>query len=350
MTVADVSRVKRWNRRELVGLLAGALLTPPTPAGASPSLDQTDYVELGGIAQWISISGEDRANPVLLVVHGGPGDVQWPQADMYRPWQKDFTVVQWDQRGAGHTFGHSGREQTPDVNLRRIAADGVELAEYLCRRLKKRKIIVLGHSWGSVVAVNMVRTRPGLFAAYVGTGQVESWAAMVQSQFNLILAKARADKDEATIRELEAIGTPDPANTDQFFHFTRNFRALWAPSDQAWLRHLRAQAQSLKGDKDFQDDEAGQMFSGKSVLSDQVREDLGRTATRIGTAFFVIQGADDVITPTRAAVDYFNNVKAPTKKLILIPGAGHFAFMTSPEAFLAALTAKVRPIAIARGA
>ncbi|HKD49120.1 MAG TPA: alpha/beta hydrolase [Rhizomicrobium sp.] len=338
------------SRRRFAGFLASTLLLPGAGVRAAQSIDLSDYVKLGGIEQWISIKGDDLANPVLLVVHGGPGDVQWPQADKYVPWQKSFTVVQWDQRGAGHTYGHSGGSNTPDVNLKRIAADGVELARHLCHRLNKKKIIVLGHSWGSMVAVTMVWNDPEPFAAYVGTGQVESWAVMVQSQFDLLLAKARTDKDEATIKELESIGTPDPKDTGQFFHFTRNFRSLWARSDQAWLEHLRSQARLLKGDKDFEDDEAGQMFSSKSVLPDQVLEDLAKTSTHIGTAFFVIQGRDDVITPTKGAVDYFNRVEAPYKQLVLIPDAGHFAFMTSGDAFLSALTEKVRPVAIARGA
>jgi pimeloyl-ACP methyl ester carboxylesterase len=64
----------------------------------------------------------------------------------------------------------------------------------------------------------------------------------------------------------------------------------------------------------------------------------------------VIQGQDDVITPTQAAVEYFKCVKAPKKELILIPNAGHFAFMTASDRFLEVLTSKVRPVAIARGA
>jgi pimeloyl-ACP methyl ester carboxylesterase len=342
-------------RRAFVGLLAALACVPGSAsvaATAKPgaSVSQSLFVPLGGLEQWIDIEGEDVANPVLLVVHGGPGDVQWPQADKYRPWRKRFTVVQWDQRGAGHTWGHSGGDKTPDVNLQRIAADGVELAQYLCRRFGKRKIVVLGHSWGTLVALHMVKARPDLFAAYVGTGQAESWAFMVQSQFDTLLANARAQKDEATIKELEAIGKPDPANADQFFHFSRNYRALWAPADKDWLKTLRAQAQALKDDKDFQDDEQGQMFSGRSVLPDQLREDLTKTAGQIDTAVFVIQGEDDMITPTKGAVDYFNKLRAPYKKLILIPAAGHFAFMTSGAAFLAALVDKVRPVAIARGA
>src|ERR1700734_1455014 len=142
-----------FNRRKVACLLAGAAVAPviATRAQAAQPIDQSDYVKLGGIEQWISIKGEDTENPVLLVVHGGPADVQWPNADKYVPWQKFFTVVQWDQRGAGHTFGHSGGDKTPGVNLKQIAADGVELAQFLCTHLDKKKIILFGHSWGSLV-------------------------------------------------------------------------------------------------------------------------------------------------------------------------------------------------------
>ena len=126
---------------------------------------------------------------------------------MYKPWEKTFTVVQWDQRGAGHTFGRYGTN-TPDVTLDRISKDGVELAEYLCRRLSKKKIIILGHSWGSLVATRMVQMRPDLFGAYVGTGQVASWMTLVNTQYDLLLAKARTDGNQATVKELETIGRP----------------------------------------------------------------------------------------------------------------------------------------------
>ena len=337
------------SRRQIAGLLAGAILLPARRARAAQSIDQTDYVKLGGIEQWISIKGDNTANPVLLVVHGGPADVQWPNAAKYVPWQKDFTVVQWDQRGAGHTFGHSGGVNTPDVNLDRIVKDGIELAEYLIRDRKKKKIILLGHSWGSMVGALMASRRPELFAAYVGTGQVESWAFDVKSQFDTILAHARAVNDTATIQELEAIGTPDPSNTHQYFTFSRNFRSLWAKPDQDWLAHLRAQAASLKGTKDFEDDQNGQLFTDPLVLPDQVKTDLSLAAGHIGTDVFIIQGADDVITPFAGAKDYFDKLNAPHKEFIALADAGHFAFMTS-DAFLPALTGKVRPAAIARGA
>ena len=166
-----------------------------------PGIDQTSFVSVGGIDQWVSIQGLDRSNPVLLVVHGGPGESQWPVADKYVPWRKAFTVVLWDQRGAGQTYGRYGA-RTPEFSLDRIARDGIEVTEYLRRTLGKNKVIVLGHSWGSIVAVDMVQRRPDLFAAYVGTGQVASWEAISNLQFDLALSKARQDGDAAAVAKL----------------------------------------------------------------------------------------------------------------------------------------------------
>jgi pimeloyl-ACP methyl ester carboxylesterase len=332
-------------------VVLGLLLLPlAASADGAPAdgIDQTSFVPIGGIDQWISIKGDDRRNPVLLVVHGGPGESQWPQADRYVPWEKAFTVVLWDQRGAGHTYGHYGAK-TPDFSLEGIAKDGVEVTEYLCHTLGKRKIIVLGHSWGTTVAIGMVKLRPDLYAAYVGTGQAESWSSTMNMRYDMALAKARQDGDAAAVKKLEAAGRPDLSDPKQAFSVD-----IWpamAPSDKAWIQSLRAQLPALqaKYPKDMQDYQDGFQFSIDHALPDQMKLDLPKTAATIDTAFFIIQGHDDIMTPTPAAVDYFDRVTAPKKELVLIPAAGHFAFMTAPQAFLAALTDKVRPVAIADG-
>jgi pimeloyl-ACP methyl ester carboxylesterase len=342
----------KFSRRRLMGAALAGSLWLGCPAFALGSrIDEAGFVRIGGIDQWIDIRGASPKNPVLLVVHGGPGEAQWPAAARYAPWEGDFTVVQWDQRGAGHTFGRYG-DQTPDVSLERIVSDGIEVAQYLERRLSKRKIIVLGHSWGSLVAATMVGRWPDLFAAYVGTGQVSSWRAVVETQFDVLLAKARADNDAASIKLLQAIGRPDPSNIGQYFQFTRGLQAAMPAPDQAWLKGMRAMTAAPTGatSKDARDLESGMMFSTLRVLPDMIKADLPATAPEIRTAFFVIQGRDDITTPTSAAVAYFNAVQAPQKGLTIIDHAGHFAFMTHPEAFLAALKTKVRPVAVARGA
>ena len=97
------------------------------------------FVRIGGIDQWIQIRGEDRDNPVLLVLHGGPG---WPNAVFTLPlrsWERHFTVVQWDHRGAGKTLGRNGKAGSGEMTFDRRVADAIELIEFLRRYLRRRQ-------------------------------------------------------------------------------------------------------------------------------------------------------------------------------------------------------------------
>ncbi|MBY8823839.1 alpha/beta fold hydrolase [Sphingomonas colocasiae] len=349
----------RWTRRSALGALAAGsfwsgISAHPVRATSSTKpapIDRSGFVPIGGLDQWIGIRGDDMRNPVLLVVHGGPGEAQWPMAAHYRVWERHFTVVHWDQRGAGHSFGRHGTA-TPDMTLERISSDGAELVEHLCRTLGRKRIILLGHSWGSTVAVNIVQRRPDRIAAYVGTGQVGSWKGAIAIKFDLLLSKARADGDHAAVAALEKSGPPDPDDAMAVFALNDRIHRYWPPSDIEWVKSLRANAAAARSSdpQSYKDFEDGFRFSARQVVYDQIKVDLPATAGTLDTAFFVLQGRDDLITPTRDAIDYFERVVAPFKKLILIPDAGHFAFMTAPDAFLGHLTGAVRPVAIERGA
>jgi pimeloyl-ACP methyl ester carboxylesterase len=309
------------------------------------SIQEERFVKLGGIKQWITIRGENRANPVLLFVHGGPGDAQSGLQSIYAVYEKDFTVVQWDQRGAGKTYAINPNSP-PEPE--RVELDGIELAKYLCRYLGKKKILVLGHSWGSYLGVGMVQRRPDLFVAYIGTGQVGSWRANVQTQFNFLLAKARAANDSKRVKQLEAIGTPDPTDAQQYFSWWSMRNPYMSPDDARWFEEL---GRIVKSNPEFTAEYMktlgeGMNYSGHTTLSAMLATELPTTASRLKIPFFLIQGKEDMVTPTSVAVKYFNVVRAPEKKLILIEHAGHFALVTHREEFLAALVKYVRPLAI----
>jgi hypothetical protein len=94
-------------------------------------IEESSFVTIGGIEQWVTIRGDDRRKPLLLFLHDGPGDVQSLFISSYAPYERDFVLVQWDERGAGQTFARNG---TADVTLERLVADGIDLAEGLRRR------------------------------------------------------------------------------------------------------------------------------------------------------------------------------------------------------------------------
>ena len=292
---------------------------------------------IGGIEQWVTIRGDDRGNPVLLLLHGGPGDVQSPFVSTYAPYEKDFVLVQWDQRGAGRTFAKNG---AAGVSLEKLIADGIDLAEQLHTRFPLARLILFGHSWGSIIATGIAQQRPELFAAYVGTGQVSSWADTVQFQFDFLRQRYKDKGDSAALAALDAIGKPDPKNLKQYFGFSRPIRQNMNASDTAWLTGLRT-IYSANGESEEMVKAIGDGMSASGSALNGASVDLSTTATRFKLPYYVIQGRHDLFAPTQLVEAYFNKVSAPKKRLIIIEDAGHFALATHQAEVIAALKAVI---------
>jgi pimeloyl-ACP methyl ester carboxylesterase len=176
---------------------------------SAAGIDEASFVRIGGIEQWITIRGQNRANPVLLFLHGGPGDVTSPWGYAYvAPWYTQFTVVEWDQRGAGRTLRKSGPSIAPTITVDRLVDDGIELSDYLRKHLGKEKIFIVGHSFGSTIGTLMARARPDLFFAYVGTAQVADTPRAEAFAYEALFKKAQASVNQRAKEELAQIGPP----------------------------------------------------------------------------------------------------------------------------------------------
>jgi pimeloyl-ACP methyl ester carboxylesterase len=303
-------------------------------------IEEASFITIGGIEQWVTIRGDDRRNPVLLLLHGGPGDVQSLFVSTYAPYEKDFVLVQWDQRGAGRTFAKNG---AAGVTREKLIADGMDLAEQLHKRFPRASLIPFGHSWGSIIATGMAQQRPELFAAYVGTGQVSSWADTVQFQFDFLRQRYTEQGDTAALAALEAIGKPDPKNVKQYFGFSRPIRQHMNASDTAWLTGLKNKY-SANGETEvtLKAIGDGMSASGSALIEASVAGDLSATATSFKIPYYVIQGRHDLFAPTPLVEAYFNKVWAPKKRLIIIEDAGHFALATHQAEVIAALKAVIQ--------
>jgi pimeloyl-ACP methyl ester carboxylesterase len=306
-----------------------------TPDG----IDEAKYLRIGGIEQWVTIRGENRANPVLLVLHGGPGDATnpWGYAG-FRTWLKTFTVVQWDQRGTGRTLGRNGRESAQAVSIDRLVQDCVELADAVRTSLRKDKIVLLGHSWGSTLGVLAAKAKPDLFDAFVGTGQVADPARNYDAAFEALLAKARAVGDARAVRELEEVGPP-PYKDGRGYQVQRRWSNLFEGAD-AFIASMIGLALTAPGytTRDVNDWLEGQIVSSERLVPQSKALAASALTGRFAMPVFVIQGAEDFTTPTSLARTFIDSVEAPRKAFRTIEG-GHFAVFMKPLPFLQELTA-----------
>jgi len=312
-----------------------------TPNG----IDEANYVKVGGLEQWITIRGEDRKNPVLLLLHGGPGDVTnpWGYAG-FRNWLKYFTVVQWDQRGAGRTLGRNGAASASTITVERMVQDGVELAELLSKRLQQDKIVLVGHSWGSTLGVFMAKARPELFYAFVGTGQVTDATRNYAVAYSALVENASREGNSRAVEELKEVGPP-PYKDGKGFAVQRKWANLFEGADQflasAVGLALMAPGYSLG---DINDWFEGQNVSAEHLVPQTSVLDPKLLGGEFAVPVFVIQGAEDFTTPTSLAKTYLSSLHAPRKAFVSIDGAGHFAVFTKQDVFLKELRARVLPL------
>lgn len=317
-------------------------------AAAPNAITEEAFVTIGGIEQWISIRGQSRDNPVILVLHGGPGVSNAPFAPAFVPWEKDFTLVAWDQRGAGRTFGRNGPEGTGTLSIDRLTQDGIELTEYLRSHLKKDRIIVFALSFGSVIGLKMIHARPDLFAAYVGSGQFVNAADGDALGYQMTLAQARAVGNSEAIKALEAMGPPPWPDVK-----TRSAAKGWAtrmtkPDDPASKMNVMAMLKALPdySEADLKNLGAGVAFSTEPLVRDAMSFDARALGSRFPIPLFIFQGEDDLNTPTPLVQRWFANLNAPAKDIVIVQHASHGAFYTHSEQLGRFLAERVRPLAV----
>ena len=138
------------------------------------SVATLEQIKLGGVSQWILIRGNSTEKPLLLKLHGGPGQAEMATVKFNRLLEQDFVVVEWDQRGAGKSADAIDPESA--MNAAQLVEDTHDLTELLLERFHQRKLILVGSSWGSVIGLETVKKYPDLYRAFVSTGQIANFA------------------------------------------------------------------------------------------------------------------------------------------------------------------------------
>jgi pimeloyl-ACP methyl ester carboxylesterase len=324
-----------------VGVLA--LLPPGTrPIRGRESIAEIRFIELGGFKQAVLLRGNDRRNPVLLYVHGGPGGGQLPLARHYsQKLEKYFLVVHWDQRGAGA----SGKGvDWSSLSLERIVGDTIELAEKLGQG---RKIFLVGHSWGSLVGVLAVQRRPDLFYAYVGTGQLVHRDRQEQISYDWVAAQARQAGDRKALAELATIHPPYTRQAE--FKLQRHWLSKYHGDEFAVDRVREFLPAKLFGREYTLGTRLHyQAYFDRSLeqlLEDRLHVDLLSQVRRLEVPVFFFLGRHDYNTPTSLVEEWASRLQAPMKEIVWFENAGHFLAIEAPEEFQQRLVEKLLPLA-----
>ncbi len=319
---------------------------------APPGIDETRAVRIGGIDQWISVRGRDRRNPILLFIHGGPASTEMPVSWLYQSgWEDYFTVVQWDQRGAGKTYVANDPATTePTITRDRMVADGEELVAWLRTTYGKQKIFVLGHSWGTIIGLEVARRHPDWLHAYIGMGQMIYGRDNERLGYDWALQAARADHNDKAVQDLQAIAPYPRADG--------SVSVQQIITQRTWVIHYGGLTWG-RPDFDYAQDAAklSPDYTRKELSpEDGIGESLPRllpamlgydvrAVTHMDCPVFIFAGAHDYETPSALAETWLAALHAPRKGLVRFENSAHMMELEEPGKMLVHLVDDVRPIA-----
>ncbi len=319
-------------------------------------VDDAGAVKIGGVQQWITVRGRDRNNPILLVIHGGPAAPDLPNRYLYEPaWADYFTVVQWDQRGAGKTFMlNDPVGVAPTMTLERMIQDAMEVVAYLRTTYAKQKIFVLGHSWGSLVGLSLAQRRPEWLYAYIGVGQIIDMHAGEQVGYEWSLSEARRTGNQQAVEELTAIA-PYPEPDGSLPLAKLSVERKWSIAFGG-LINGRSSYETLENterispdytEADFKAIDQGSAFTLPKLLPDLMSADFTHVQ-ELACPVLLYAGRHDYTTPSSLVKQWFDALRAPQKRFVWFEHSAHMIYEEEPGRFLVHLVEDARPLATAR--
>ncbi len=297
------------------------------------AISEFRMVELGGVSQSVLIRGEDRNNPVILYIHGGPGNPETSFIVPYqKEWEKYYTVVNWDQRGSGKSY-HNNID-TNTLTSEQIYLDAVELTQYLKEEFKTEKIYLVCHSYGTYIGMKCINNNPDDYYAYVGMGQIGNQQHNEKYILDYAIKKSEEEGNEKALEELNGLG--ELPYTDYEFgkkiSTARKWTTYYGGSIYGATNTNRFVLETIIR-PEYNIIDIIHYINGEKLYYANSEKDIARLELFsanlseeipvVDTNVFFVQGKNDYITSFQSCEEYFEVLQAPYKELIALEECAH---------------------------
>jgi pimeloyl-ACP methyl ester carboxylesterase len=321
----------KWMGFILFILILFIFLRPAWTPSISPEKGKTsvaslEKIELGKLKQSVLIRSRDITNPILLFIHGGPGmPIMYLSYAFQRELENKFTVVQWDQRGAGKSY--DPKIPTETINVEQYISDAHQLIDTLLRRYHQQKIYLIGHSWGTYLGSILVQRYPELFYAYVSMGQVVDSDSSRMIQRDFLSFEAHKRNDALLISKLK----------DPDFLFYEKWLFKYGGELRKSTSFVPLIITGLFSPeytfRDAMNVAKGPQFCGKYMKYNAINGSIMKVINQYNVPVYFMVGSHDYTTPFELIQKYYDSVQAPFKQLIWFNESAHFPFYEEPEKF-----------------
>ncbi|QOR34233.1 alpha/beta hydrolase [Clostridium sp. 'deep sea'] len=298
----------------------------------SDSITEIKKVKIGGVEQAILIRGHNKNNPVILFLHGGPGQSEIGYIRQYQEkLEEKFVVVRWDQRGSGASFSKDIPQET--FTIEQFYKDTDEITDYLREEFNQSKIYICGHSWGTVLGTLAVKNNPEKYLAYIGVAQMVNIKQNENISYDFALRKAKEANDKKAIKNLESMKvTHTYKNILRYRKYVEKFGGVITtkPKKGIGLLLLMSTEYKLFDKLNYLQ---RLLYSGKLMHSQIININFMQDIKELQVPTYFIIGKNDFTTAYPLVEKFYKQLKAPKKELIVFKNSAHLPQLEENEKF-----------------
>lgn len=303
----------------------------------SGSISEKIFIDINGVKQGMFIKSKDETNPVLLFLHGGPGMPEYFLTQKYPTGlEENFTVVWWEQRGAGLSFSPDIPSVTMTID--QLVADTLEVSNYLRNRFGKEKIYLMGHSGGSFIGILAAHQAPELFYAYIGVAQMSYQLTSENLAYTYMLAEYKKLGNNKMVEKLEkappGLVSPLPDAylmlRDDAMHRLGIGTTMEMKSviSGIFIPSLLNKEYTLKEKLNIW---RGKPYSAGHLRNEMFSIDLTQKVQRLELPVYFLHGKYDYTCSYEMARDYLDIIQAPVKGFYSFENSAHSPLFEEPE-------------------
>ena len=300
----------------------------------SNSISELKSVQINGEDLTVLIRGNNKDNPVLIFVHGGPCCSEIPYVRKYQgELEKDFTIVHYDQRGSGKSYKADKDYST--VTAKTHVDDLIALTEYVEDYLNKDKVILAGHSFGTYIATQAAALRPDLYESYVGIGQMSDTIKSELKTLDKCIAAAEEKGDKADAEKLRDL---KPSIQNSSMIVPRDYVRKYGFAARKIDDNLDYVLAFLFGTEYNLRDAAGFYMASAKYQDALVMEGLSHPITEIVTSLdipvYFVMGKYDGMTSPEAAKEYLDSLGGEgSREFVVFDESAHYPQFEERQAF-----------------
>jgi pimeloyl-ACP methyl ester carboxylesterase len=282
---------------------------------------------------------------------GGPGQsgLAFTRA-LFADLERDFVVVDWDQRGVGKSY--PALDPVSTLTLDQAVSDTIELTDYLRQRFDEEKIYLGGESWGTTLGVLAVQRQPDRYYAYIGSGQMVNQRETDLRIYRDLLAYAERTNDDGLAKKLQDYGEPPYDDVWAYGYVMQHYEAIETDYDPPAYYDERGEESGIGPwglmASEYTFVEKVNVLRGLidtfAVMYPQLQEiDFRRDVPRLEVPVYIIDGAHELSGRRDLALEWYSQLQAPIKRIYTFENAGHAPAREEFQAFHQILIETILP-------